>query len=371
MTNNNNNNNNIPASNLSLTYTTPESLPRLTHTAIAPPTPTQVVVAIKAAAINPVDIQLWGNPVLGWLAGATEKGIGRDYSGEIVAAGSDAARRGWDVGTAVFGLCVRPTAQGSFAKYIAVDVDREPLARKPLLLAHAQAAAVPLVALTAYAVLDWLPSSPSPRARDAAPRRVIVAGASGGVGMWVVQLAKKVYGCYVIGVCSGRNAGFVKGLGADEVVSYDEVGDVKQVLLGKRREGGKFDLYVDCVGGTEVFGYWRELLHTTGAYITIVGDKTSRTAIGGPLTYFTYPSQVMRYVQGYLFGPRYANVILHEKSELLEQAGQLAEKGDVEVLVQDVVKGILHEEGHKEAWEKVKGYMVEGRVRGKIVVEIA
>lgn len=93
--------------------------------------------------------------------------------------------------------------------------------------------------------------------------------------------------------------------------------------------------------------------------------------MGGPLTYFTYPSQVLRHIRGYLFGPRYANVILYQKSELLEQVRELAEKGDVKVVVQDVIKGILDEEHHKEAWEKVKDYMVEGRVRGKIVVEIS
>lgn len=93
--------------------------------------------------------------------------------------------------------------------------------------------------------------------------------------------------------------------------------------------------------------------------------------MGGPLTYFTYPSQVFRFIRGYLFGPRYANVILYQKSELLEQVTQLAEKGDVEVVVQDVVKGILSEEGHKEAWEKIKEYMEGGRVRGKIVIDIA
>lgn len=62
---------------------------------------------------------------------------------------------------------------------------------------------------------------------------------------------------------------------------------------------------------------------------------------------------------------------MYHKSELLEQTAQLAEKGDVEVVVQDVVKGVLSEEGYKEAWEKVREYMVGGRVRGKIVVDVA
>jgi NADPH:quinone reductase-like Zn-dependent oxidoreductase len=114
-----------------------------------------------------------------------------------------------------------------------------------------------------------------------------------------------------------------------------------------------------------------ELLHPSGAYITIVGDKTSRIAMGGPATYLTYPSQVLRHIRGYIFGPRYANVILYQKSELLEQITAMADENKFKVIVQDVVKGILSEDEHQQAWEKIKEYMVEGRVRGKIVVDIA
>lgn len=120
-----------------------------------------------------------------------------------------------------------------------------------------------------------------------------------------------------------------------------------------------------------MFEYWTQLLHQNAAYITIVGDKTERTAVGGPLTYFTYPKQVMRYLWGWLFGPRYANVLLYQKSECLEQVAGLAEEGEVKVVVQDIVKGILEEKRYQEAWEKVKGEMVGGRVRGKIVVEVS
>lgn len=102
----------LPESNTSLTYTQPSSQPHLTHTPIPKPGPQEVLVKIKAAAINPVDIQLWGNPVIGWLAGKKEKGIGRDYSGEIVSMGEEASKSGkWEVGDNVFGLCNRPVSQ--------------------------------------------------------------------------------------------------------------------------------------------------------------------------------------------------------------------------------------------------------------------
>ena len=99
----------LPDSNTSLTYTTPSSPPHLTHTPLPLPAPNQVLVKIHAAAINPVDIQLWGNPVVGWLAGSKEKGIGRDYSGKIVAVGEELTGK-WEVGDEVFGLCNRPVS---------------------------------------------------------------------------------------------------------------------------------------------------------------------------------------------------------------------------------------------------------------------
>jgi D-arabinose 1-dehydrogenase-like Zn-dependent alcohol dehydrogenase len=83
---------------------------------------------------------------------------------------------------------------------------------------------------------------------------------------------------------------------------------------------------------------------------------------------FTYPSQLLRFVKGYLFGPRYGNVLLYSKSELLEQVASLAEKGKVKVEVQEVIKGVLDE--GSQAWRKVFDHMEEGRVRGKIVVDM-
>lgn len=242
----------LPSSNTSLTYTLPSTPPHLTHTPLLPPSPTEILVKIHTAAINPVDIQLWGNPVVGWLAGKKEKGLGCDYSGSIVALGSEIQKSGkWNVEDEVYGLCSRPMGEGTFAQYLCVK-QGEPIAKKPTSLTHQEAAAVPLVVLTAFSMLDWLPAaSQSPNEK----RRVVVAGASGGVGIWVVQLAKQMYDCHVIGICSGRNAQFVKELGADEVIDYSK-GDVAKTLLEGRPGGKKYDLYADCVGGTEMFNHW-------------------------------------------------------------------------------------------------------------------
>ncbi|KAH6637713.1 hypothetical protein C7974DRAFT_450714 [Boeremia exigua] len=357
----------LPDSNTALTFTAPSTPPHLTHTPLPTPSPTQLLLRLHTAAINPVDIQLWASPLLGLLAGRREKGLGRDYAGTVAAVGAGLKGR-WEEGERVFGLVNRPAGEGAFSRYLLVEPGKEPVARVPRAWTDVQAAAVPLVALTAYACLAWLP--PAVKAEEGErKRRVVVAGASGGVGGWVVQLAARA-GCHVTGICSAANAAYVRGLGADEVLDYGAQ-DVVAALQQRVEEAGQYDLYVDCVGGTQLFGCWTRVLSRKGAYVTIVGDKTGRTALGGPVTYFTYPAQVARFVYGYFFGPRYANVLLLQQGELLEHVARLADEGGLQVVVQDVVEGILDEEEHGEAWEKVRGYMEGGRVRGKIVVRIA
>ena len=80
-------------------------------------------------------------------------------------------------------------------------------------------------------------------------------------------MAKKLYNCHVTGICSAKNADFVRGLGADEVIDYTSE-DVATMLLNGRPSGQKYDLYIDCVGGTELFKHWvRSLQYYPGAII--------------------------------------------------------------------------------------------------------
>jgi NADPH:quinone reductase-like Zn-dependent oxidoreductase len=169
-----------------------------------------------------------------------------------------------------------------------IIIGKDPIAKKPSCFTHEMAAAVPLVALTAFSCLDWLPKE----RKEKGWGRVVVAGASGGVGMWCVQcksrsrspalrtnadgeriVAKKLYkDCHVTGICSAKNADFVRKLGADEVrytsltlrreskltrtslkvIDYSSE-FVAQALMEGLPAGKRYDLYIDCVGGTEIF----------------------------------------------------------------------------------------------------------------------
>lgn len=73
---------------------------------------------------------------------------------------------------------------------------------------------------------------------------------------------------------------------------------------------------------------------------------------------------------GWFSGPRYAAVILYNQSKYLEKVTQLAEEGQVKVVIQEIIEGILEEGKEKKAWERVSSLLEEGRIRGKVVLKI-
>jgi NADPH:quinone reductase-like Zn-dependent oxidoreductase len=172
----------------------------------------EVLVEVRAAALNAWDWHMMrGDPYFARLmTGAPRRPKrtvrGRDLAGVVAAVGGNVTE--FRPGDEVYGDL--GAEEGAFAEYASVPGGQ--LARKPANLTFEQAAAVPLAANTALMGL-----------RDAAGvqagQRVLVNGASGGVGTFAVQLAKS-FGAHVTGVCRTRNAGLVRELGADEVVDY-------------------------------------------------------------------------------------------------------------------------------------------------------
>jgi NADPH:quinone reductase-like Zn-dependent oxidoreductase len=171
------------------------------------PGPGEVLVRVGAAG---VDRGTWhvmaGRPLAARLAlglrGPRDRTPGRDVSGTVVALGDGVTRHA--VGDAVYG-----TARGSFAELAVVPLTR--LAPRPRTLGDVEAAAVPVSALTALQALR--------AARVTRGDRVLVIGASGGVGSYAVQLAVDL-GAHVTGVCGPTKADLVRGLGAERVVDH-------------------------------------------------------------------------------------------------------------------------------------------------------
>ena len=171
--------------------------------------------------------------------------IGFDLAGEIEAVGRDVTR--FQVGDQVFGTT--EPAYGAHAEYICIPHDGV-IAHKPVNMTYEEAATVPVIGNTAlHFIRDLGEVQPG--------QRVIVNGASGGIGTYAVQLAKH-YGAHVTGVCSTANIELVKSLGADEVIDYTKED------FTKKREA--YDVIFDAVGKSSFFRC-RRALTDTGLYL--------------------------------------------------------------------------------------------------------
>ena len=191
------------------------------------PGPTEILVAVHAAGVNPTDWKgratggfgMWGDPPI----------LGYDVSGVVEAVGPGASL--FVPGDEVFGMPRFPEQAGAYAEYVAAPSRH--FARKPDGLDHVHAAALPLVGLTAWQALAEV-------AQVRPGQRVLVHAAAGGVGHVAVQIAKAL-GAHVIGTASAPKHELVRSLGADELIDYRET-DFAAVL-------SELDVVIDTIGG--------------------------------------------------------------------------------------------------------------------------
>ena len=220
----------------------------------------EVLVRVHAAGAGPdVWHQMTGRPYLARLMGMglrkpKDRGVGRDVAGIVEAAGKDVT--GLEPGDEVFGVC-----RGAFAEYASARADE--IAPKPANLTFEQAAAVPV---SGCAALHGL--------RDAggiqAGHKVMIVGASGGVGTFAVQLAKAL-GAEVTGVCSRTKVEMVHSIGADHVIDYTQ----EDFADGTRR----YDLILDTAGRRSLQRLRRAL--TPHGTLVIVGGEGGGRWLGG------------------------------------------------------------------------------------------
>jgi NADPH:quinone reductase-like Zn-dependent oxidoreductase len=209
------------------------------------PTPKndEVLIKVQAASVNPADWHtMRGAPFLARLVNGLFKPkntrLGADVAGRVEAVGTNVTQ--FQVGDDVFG-CMPLNEMSSFAEYVSAHEDR--LALKPAKMTFEQAAAVPLAAFTALQGLrDY--------GKIQSGQKVLVNGASGGVGTFAVQIAKS-FGVEVTGVCSTRNLEMVRSIGADHVVDYTQEDFTKN--------GQSYDLIFDTVGNRSIADFKRAL----------------------------------------------------------------------------------------------------------------
>ena len=294
----------------------------------------EVLVKVSAAGLDRGTWHLMtGLPYLGRLAFGVRKPKdrvpGRDLAGMVVAVGSSVRR--FAVGDSVFGV-----GRGSFAEYATAREDK--LARKPANVTFEQAAVVPISGLTAIqAVRD--------AGRLQAGQRVLIVGASGGVGSYAVQLAK-AFGANVTGVCSTPKIDFVRSLGADRVIDY-----TKDDFSGGSQH---YDLIVD-IGGNATLSRLRRALTDKGTLVIVGGEG------GGKLT------GMGRQLRALMLSPfvsqRLTLLVSKENSADLERLTELIETGAVTPAIDRTYP-------LDEAVDAMR-HLVAGQAQGKIAIAIA
>jgi NADPH:quinone reductase-like Zn-dependent oxidoreductase len=304
---------------------------------VAKPVPAadEVLVKVSAAAVNPLDWHyLRGEPYImrmgAGIGAPTVSSMGVDFSGVIETVGKDVTK--FKPGDAVYGA-----RGGAFGEYLVVRESRN-ITLKPDNISFEQAAAVPIAAITALQALR-------DRGRVKAGSKVLINGASGGVGTFAVQIAKWM-GAEVTAVCSGRNVELVKSLGADRVIDYTQT----DFTEGPE----KYDVIIDNVGNHPL-SKLRRVVTAEGRDVIVGGPSEGKWL--GP----------MRLV---MKGLMYSKLVEQEFLFLLAEINP-ADLALLNGLMRDgkVTPVIDRTYPFSELPEAIR-YLETGRARGKVVVTV-
>jgi NADPH:quinone reductase-like Zn-dependent oxidoreductase len=292
-----------------------------------------VLVRVHAAGVHIGDWHLMtGEPylmrIIGFGLRAPKARVrGMDVAGVVVAVGQNVTR--FQAGDEIFGTC-----DGSFAEYASAREDM--LAPKPANLTFEQAAAVPTSAFTALQALHT--------GGVQGGQKVLIVGASGGVGMFAVQIAKS-FGAEVTGVCSTAKVDTVLAIGADRVIDY-----TKEEFT---RSGPRYDLILD-MGGNRSLSQLRRALTPRGTLVLVGGEGGDRW-IG-----------IGRSLQALVVSP----FVSHSLRPLVSKPN----KADLQFLKELIEDGrvtpVIDRTYPLSAVPDAIRYLHEGRARGKLVIKV-
>ena len=296
----------------------------------------QVLIKVRAAAANPLDWHyMRGTPYImrmesGWRA-PKDMRLGVDVAGVVVAVGKDVTQ--FKPGDEVFG-----TGGGAFAEYVRAGATKVVL--KPADLSFEQAAAIPVAALTALQALR-------DKGRVAPGKKVLINGASGGVGTFAVQIAKAL-GADVTGVCSTRNIELVRSLGADHVIDYTK----DDFAEGDER----YDVVLDNVGTRPLLDFKR-VMTPEGVFVMVGGGGPNEGRWIGPMA---------RPVKALLMSPfvsqEYVMLLAEIRQDDLEVMKQLIESKKVTPVIDRTYP-------LSEVPEAIR-YLEDGHARGKVIITV-
>jgi NADPH:quinone reductase-like Zn-dependent oxidoreductase len=316
------------------TYGSPHEVVKVVDVDRPVPAGDQVLIRVRSASVNPLDRGPKGKPyivrLMTGLRTPKDPRLGHDVAGRIEAVGANVS--GFKVGDDVFGTC-----HGAFAEFACAGESK--IVLKPARMTFEQAASIPVAALTA---LQGLRDT----GRIATGERVLINGASGGVGTFAVQIAK-VFGADVTGVCSTKNVDLVRSLGATRVIDYTRA----DFTAGTER----YDLIFDCAGNRSLSAV-RRLLKPGGRYVAVGAPPEGRWL--GPIAHILKAFVLSRFARKsvLLFLAKISQQDLRAICELVE-----AEK---------VTPVIDRRYRLNDAGEAI-GYLDFGHARGKVIIAVS
>ena len=300
------------------------------------PNDNQLLVRVRAVSVNPLDLTIRGSLLLRPLFGLRkpkDTRLGVDYAGTVEAVGKNVTN--FKTGDEVFG-----GKTGAFAEYICVLADRA-VVPKPANMTFEQAASVPVAAITALQGLR-------DKGQIQAGQKVLINGASGGVGTFAVQIAKS-FGTEVTGVCSTRNVDLVRSIGADHVIDYTKEDFSKT--------DQRYDLIYDLIGNHS-FSERRRILNPNGICVM--------AGIGGAGWHDGFATRLLGELNSYLrsrfVSQKFIAYIAQFNKKDMMVLADLMQSGKVTPVIDRTYK-------LKETTDALR-YLEQGHARGKVVVTV-
>src|SRR5438128_6570595 len=302
------------------------------------PNDDQVLVKVRAASVNPYDWHfIEGTPYLMRAMGVglrkpKDTRVGVDFAGTVEAIGKNVTQ--FKPGDEVFG-----GKGGAFADYVCPRAGRA-LALKPANITFEQAASVNIAGITALQALR-------DKGKVQSGQKVLINGASGGVGTFAVQIAKTL-DADVTGVCSTRNVDLVRSLGADHVIDYTKEDFTKS--------GQRYDVILDNVGTQPLLSF-RRVLIPKGKYVMIGGGGPNDQGLIGPL---------FRPIKAMLLSP----FVSQEMGMFMADTNQTALAVLAHLMQSGKVKPVIDRTYKLSEVPAAIAYLEQGHARGKVVITV-
>jgi NADPH:quinone reductase-like Zn-dependent oxidoreductase len=300
------------------------------------PNDNQVLVKVRANSVNPLDLTIRGPLLLRPLFGLRkpkDTRLGVDYSGTVEAIGKNVTN--FKPGDEVFG-----GKNGAIAEYLCALADRA-VVLKPASMTFDQAAAVPVAAITALQGLR-------DKGKIQSGQKVLINGASGGVGTFAVQIAKS-FGTEVTGVCSTRNVDLVRSIGADHVIDYTKEDFTKT--------DQRYDLIFDLVGNHS-FSERRRILNPNGICVM--------AGLGGAGWHEGFATRLLGELNGYLrsrfVSQKFIAYIAQFNKADMSILADLIQTGKITPVIDRTFR-------FSETADALR-YLETGHARGKVVITI-